>query len=326
MQEDEKHIVDAVITWVDGNDPAHKLKMERYIGNKRTINSRSVRMRYDQVNEIEFAVKSILKYAKFIRNIFIVTDNQTPEFLQNVKEVKEFSNVYIVDHQIIFEGFEEYLPTFNSMSIESLLFKIPNLSENFIYLNDDFFLLRESNISDFFINEKPIIRGKWTSFYDDIWYKKVQKNIYKLLGKRKKINAFGFKKSQQLIVKKLGFKKYFHIDHTFTAMRKSVMEEYYTKNPKVLETNIKHRFRSQEQFVNQSLVNHLEIQNNTCVLKYDYQLLYFQSYKKPLFWLKFKLNVLSKRKDKLFLCMQSLDQAPEDKQKFILDWLDNKYQ
>ena len=42
-------------------------------------------MRYDQVNEIEFSVKSILKYAKFIRNIYIITDNQKPEFLKDDK-------------------------------------------------------------------------------------------------------------------------------------------------------------------------------------------------------------------------------------------------
>ena len=30
-------VVDAVITWVDGNDPAHKVKMEDYLENKKSI-------------------------------------------------------------------------------------------------------------------------------------------------------------------------------------------------------------------------------------------------------------------------------------------------
>ena len=74
MQKNDNLVVDAVIAWVDGNDPKHRQKMENYIENKNSINSKAVRMRFDQVNEIEYAVKSILKYAKFVRNIYIVTE------------------------------------------------------------------------------------------------------------------------------------------------------------------------------------------------------------------------------------------------------------
>ena len=102
MQEVKDIVVDAVITWVDGNDPVHKAKMASYIENKTSLNSKFVRMRYDQVNEIEYAVKSILKYAKFVRNIFIVTDNQTPSFLKDKEKAKEkFPNVFIIDHKTI---------------------------------------------------------------------------------------------------------------------------------------------------------------------------------------------------------------------------------
>ena len=56
-------IVDAVITWVDGSEPKHREKMSKYLEDKNSLNSRTVRMRYDQIDEIEFSVKSILKYA-----------------------------------------------------------------------------------------------------------------------------------------------------------------------------------------------------------------------------------------------------------------------
>ena len=140
MQNNEDFKVDAVITWVDGNDTKHRDKISKYIENKSLLNNKSVRMRYDQVNEIEFSVKSILKYAKFVRNIFIVTDNQTPDFLKDIEKAKkEYPTVFIVDHKTIFEGYHQYLPTFNCLPIESLLYKIPNLAEHFLYLNDDFF-------------------------------------------------------------------------------------------------------------------------------------------------------------------------------------------
>ncbi len=324
MQENDPLIIDAVITWVNGNDAEHKLKMRRYIENKDSINSKSVREHYDQVNEIEFSVKSILKHAKFVRHIFIVTDNQTPDFLKGVKKA-QFPNVFIIDHKVIFEGFDHYLPTFNSISIETLLHKIPNLSEHFIYLNDDFFLLKEATMSDFFINKEPVIRGIWRPFDEDLLRKRLQKRLYKLLGKRDKIKASGFKKSQQLIARKLGCKKYTRLRHTFTAMRKSVLENFYEKNSDMLEKNIKYRFRHPEQFLTQSLANHLEIQNGTCVLKSDYQLLQFRTYKKPLFWTKYRLRGAAKNKDKLFLCLQSLDQCPQEKLAFIKGWLQDKY-
>ncbi|WP_299668960.1 Stealth CR1 domain-containing protein [uncultured Polaribacter sp.] len=322
----ENNEIDAVITWVDGHDYNHREKMKPFVENLNSMNNINFRSRFDHVNEIEFSVKSIRKFAKFIRNIFIVTDNQIPGFLKDPeKATREFPNVFIVDHKVIFEGYHKYLPTFNSMSIESLLYKIPNLSERFIYLNDDFFLLNDVKISDFFIGNKTVIRGVWTSFYEDIWYKKFQKKIFQLIGKDEKINAFGFKKSQQLIVKKLGFKKYVRLDHSFTAMRKSTFEKYYLKNSKMLEENIKYRFRSHKQFLNQSLAVHLEIKNNTFILNNNYQLVNFQNYKKPFFWIKYKLKNADKNKNRLFLCMQSLDKCPKEKLNFIKKWLSVKY-
>jgi hypothetical protein len=326
MHNNEYFAIDAVITWVDGNDPKHREKMSKYLEDKNSLNSRTVRMRYDQVDEIEFSVKSILKYAKFVRNIFIVTDNQTPRFLKDIETAKQkYPNVFIIDHSIIFREYKHYLPTFNCLPIESLLYKIPNLAEHFLYLNDDFFLLRETKVSDFFINNKPIIRGFWTNFYEDIWYKKVQKVVFKFFNKESKENIYGFKKGQQNIAKILGFDKYIRLDHTIAPLRKSTYDNYYIKNPEILDLNIKHRFRHPEQYTNQSLANHLEIKKDNFVLKNNYQLVYFQNYKKPFWWLKNKLTRAEKDSDKLFLCMQSLDQCPDEKLKYIKDWLHKKY-
>jgi hypothetical protein len=326
MQNNESLIVDAVITWVDGKDPDHREKMSQYIEDKNSLSNKVVRMRYDQVDEIEFSVKSILKYAKFVRNIFIVTDNQTPDFLKDIETAKQkYPNVFIIDHSIIFREYKHYLPTFNCLPIESLLYKIPNLAEHFLYLNDDLFLLRQTKVSDFFINNKPVIRGFWTNFYEDIWYKKIQKMIFKFMGKESKENMYGFKKGQQNIAKILGFDKYVRLDHTIAPLRKSTHDNYYIKNPEVLDLNIKHRFRHPEQYTNQSLANHLEINKDNFVLKNNYQLVYFQNYKKPLFWIKYKLRNAVKNNNKLFLCMQSLDQCPNEKLLYIKKWFHNKY-
>jgi hypothetical protein len=49
----------------------------------------------------------------------------------------------------------DYLPTYNSFSIESQLHNIPHLTSNFVSINDDFFLLRETSTSDFYSEVSP---------------------------------------------------------------------------------------------------------------------------------------------------------------------------
>lgn len=324
LQNESDIIVDAVITWVDGNDPVHRSKMETYVVDKNTINTKSVRMRYDQVNEIEFAVKSILKYAKFVRKIFIVTDNQTPEFLKDKELIKKkYSQVVVVDHKNIFKDYEQYLPIFNSLSIESMLFRIPDLAEHFIYFNDDFFIANNTTVGDFFRDGKPVIRGFWTKFYEDIWHKRI-KSKYQELTNTKKL-VYSHNRGLQMPAKWLGLKKYVHIDHTVAALRKSTFVDYFSENPQMLDRNIKHRFRHIEQYSIQSLANHLEIKNNSFTLIENYQLVYFQNYKKPFLWIKFKLNNIEKNTNKLFLCMQSLSQCPQEKLTYIKNWLQAKY-
>ena len=129
--------IDAVITWVDGADPNYQMKYRKYFSGRSNI-----KKQFLQSNEITLCIASILKYAPFIRKIFIVTDGQSP----NLDEIKDFANLdklKIIDHKEIFYGEEEFLPTFNIRSIDAVLYKINDLSEKFIYFNDDMFLIKK---------------------------------------------------------------------------------------------------------------------------------------------------------------------------------------
>ena len=302
--------IDAVILWVDGDDQKHQEKILPYIKNTDRIHSKKFRTRFDQVNEIKFAIDSILKFASYIRNIYIVTDEQTPDFLTIEEASETYKKVSIIDHKAIFNGYDEFLPTFNCRPIETCLFRIPNLAEHFIYFNDDFFLINETKPTDFFKDDLPVLRGKWLKFDKDIFYKKFKK--------AKK----GHKAVQQNAAKLVGFNKYYNFKHTPHPLRKSTFENYFKANKDVFIENIKHKFRNENQFTPQGLANHIEIKNKTCVLKNDLQLLYFRSYKKPLIWYKFKLNI--KGKKNLFLAMQSLDLCPPNILKYLLEWLEKR--
>jgi len=167
-----QHPIDAVILWVDGNDLPHQEKMLPYLENPASIKSKKFKIRFNQVNEIKFTIDSILKFAPYIRNIFIITDNQTPSFLTKKQNTNTYKKVSIIDHKVIFRDYEQFLPSFSSRSIESFMFRIPDLAEHFIYLNDDFFLINPTEPDDFFKNGLPVLRGKWLNFNKNIFHKK----------------------------------------------------------------------------------------------------------------------------------------------------------
>ncbi len=314
--------IDAVIAWVDGNDENHRKKLAQFVEDKSLMTSKGFLTRFNEVNEIQYCIKSIQKFAPYIRNIYIVTDEQTPAFLKENPNNPEYKNIKIIDHKEIFKGYEEFLPTFNCFPIETLLFKIPNLSEHFIYFNDDMFLINETKPSDFFTDEGyPVLRGKWTSFENSVF-----KDFLKSIGlKKKRISKITYKKAQENSAVLLGLKQYFKLNHTPFPIRKSIFNSYFSTNEAVLKSNIMHRFRVPTFFMVQAHAAHLEILNQTYLAKNDYSLVHFGSTEKKLNWIKWKLFSEQKIAKKMFLNIQSLDMYSDKGLIFIKNWFDNLY-
>ena len=177
------HPIDVVIAWVDGSDPKLKVKRELFIHGEITFNTQGVQAtRFASSNEIRYCILSILKFAPFVRNIYIVTDDQNPNYIDYINRYfpERLSSIKIVDHKEIFRGFEEHLPTFNSISIGNMIWRINDLSENFAYFNDDVFLIREVKPTDWVLNNRPVLRGEWR-FPP---YIKIFKNYFKLIFNR----------------------------------------------------------------------------------------------------------------------------------------------
>ena len=315
-------LVDAVITWVDGNDKAWQEKLNQYAEVKIDFESKEQSVRYNSIGEIQIAIKSIIKFAPFIKNIFLVTDNQVPEDFDRLKKLATTKDIKLtlIDHEIIFKGYEDSLPCFNSCSIGSMLFRIPNLAEHFIIFNDDTFLMRETTIDDFFLNEYPIVRGDWKIFYENQTFRKIYYKVLSFFGISKKNKAAGFKKFQQTSAKLAEMTKYVRRYHTPVSLRKSTVELFF-RNNKLLKHNVQHRFRNENQFIISSLAEHLELKNNTAHYTKDTQLTYFRSYKRPS-EVKKKLEKFSNDKRKLFMTFQSLEVADENTLNYILNWID----
>ena len=241
--------IDAVITWVDGSEPKYQRKLKEHLSNNDTI-----KRQYLQANEINLCVASIVKYAPFIRKIFIVTDKQSPN-LDSVKHIVSKEKIEIVDHEEIFRDNKEFLPTFNIRSIDALLFKIKDLSEKFIYFNDDMFLVKKTNPEDWFVGDKAVLTGNWVKTYNKKPIKIISQKIKSFFNMRPSFNA-----SQSKAANIAGFNsKYFKSYHCGRPQIKSIIKDFYNKNPEKLVDQIKYKFRDDRQYMPYSLCWHLLI-------------------------------------------------------------------
>ncbi|XP_048241976.1 N-acetylglucosamine-1-phosphotransferase subunits alpha/beta-like [Haliotis rufescens] len=100
--------------------------------------------RFEDNEELRYSLRSVEKFAPWVRHIYIVTNGQLPYWLD-----LESSRVTIVTHEEIFPN-KSHLPTYSSPAIESHLHRIPGLSDKFIYLNDDVMFGSEVWPDDFF--------------------------------------------------------------------------------------------------------------------------------------------------------------------------------
>jgi hypothetical protein len=133
--------IDLVITWVDGADPRWRAKRQA-AGLDSQLATANVEGRFRDNGELRYLLRSIERYWPFAGMIYLVTDQQVPDFLVTDARLK------IIDHSEILKA--AYLPTFSSRAIESALHNIPSLAEHFVAFNDDVLLARLLQPEDFF--------------------------------------------------------------------------------------------------------------------------------------------------------------------------------
>lgn len=140
--------IDVVYTWVDSDDPEFNEQRLRYQNDhsSQTLSSKPESTdiaRFQSRDELKYSVRSVFQYAPWVNHIYIVTNGQIPKWLDT-----DHARITVVPHSEIID--EAFLPTFNSHVIESFLYKIPNLSEHYLYFNDDVMLTRNMSPSYFF--------------------------------------------------------------------------------------------------------------------------------------------------------------------------------
>ena len=135
--------IDVVYTW----------KGEKVTNNIRTSNN----------NELKYSLRSIDVCAPWVNKIYILMNNpkKYPTW------IKKNNKIIVVDHTETFPS-KKYLPNTNSNAIETTIVNIKGLSEHYIYFNDDVFLGRKTNYTDFFTPDGKALIDKYAVESNDI--------------------------------------------------------------------------------------------------------------------------------------------------------------
>ena len=183
----EKEPIDVVIKYIDVNDEninrKHLGQIEKDKHN----------------NELKYSLRSIFKNIPWINKIFIIMPNDKIDFLKDKEEI-ENKIIFIKDSAIL--GFESSSPPAFQFNLHKL--KKFNLSENFILMDDDYFIAQPLKKSDLFYEEKGKVYPLLISDeYYNINFDKLENELLNCMDKIDEINyhskeGFEFRKASTL--------------------------------------------------------------------------------------------------------------------------------
>ncbi len=142
--------IDFVVTWVDGSDRAWRAEKARYEGGGPAEEGLTDdgEERYRDWGLFRYWFRGVEKFAPWVRKVHLVTWGHLPPWLDT-----DHPKLHIVRHEDYIPG--EYLPTFNSNVLEIYLHRIEGLSRQFVYFNDDFYLVGPVKPETFFRGGRP---------------------------------------------------------------------------------------------------------------------------------------------------------------------------
>jgi hypothetical protein len=252
--------IDFVITWVDGNDKQWQAEKEKYM----LENKESKKEKYDNdINRyrdmecLKYWFRGVEKFAPWVNKIYFVTCGQAPKWLN-----KKHEKLVLVNHSDYMP--KEYLPTFNSSAIEIGIHKIEGLSEQFVYFNDDMFLINKVKETDFFKKGLPCdsMTFEPIDIYPEKYHIKICNDLeilnkhfsFRECLKKNKYKYLSLKQGKHLL-KTLIFLKHktfagFYNPHLPTSFLKSTFKEVWSKEEETLNKTMSFKFRNNMESVN----------------------------------------------------------------------------
>lgn len=245
--------IDFVVTWVDGGDPAWQAEKRRYTPDGETDTRPE---RYRDWELLRYWFRGVEQFAPWVRAVHLVTWGHVPSWLNT-----HAPKLHVVNHADFMP--DGTLPTFNSNALEMNLHRIPGLSDQFVYFNDDMLLLRPVRPEDYFVDGKPrdmlalqpVVANPTNPVMSHILLND-SLVICKYFEKRKTMRSNPgkyFKLGYPLMyfvynLLETAFPLYtgFYTVHGPSPLLKSTFEELWEKEGQLLLETSRHRFRSPE--------------------------------------------------------------------------------
>ncbi len=247
--------IDFVIAWVDGSDPAWRQEKNRYLHPGEEVQTDASDTRYRDWNNLHYWFRAVEAYAPWVNRVHLLTWGHTPAWL-NLDAPK----LNVVRHSDFIPA--EYLPTFCSRPIELNMHRIPGLSEQFVYFNDDFFLTAPVQPEDFFVNGLPCDSLEETPLSFGQHYLTNSAEMNNVIFMSRNFTRQGCRKAHpdkwfslrdpHALVKNLMFsilndRNFFgmNIHHLPQSYLKRSLEAVWELEPELMETTCSHRFRNE---------------------------------------------------------------------------------
>lgn len=242
--------IDFVLPWVDSSDAEWIKQRNEYLGIRCGQNLDS---RFRDWENLQYWFRGIEKFTPWVNHIYFVTWGHIPLWLN-----RNHPKLTVVKHEDYIP--EQYLPTFSSHPIELNMHRIKGLSEQFVYFNDDTFIINKMEPEDFFrkglprdycietalvqddinnpfasilmndaalvnmhYSKKEVIRRNWRKWFHPVYGTMVFRNM--LMLPYREFSSF----------------KYSHISSPFL---KSTFEKVWSEEEEVLDRVCRTRFRS----------------------------------------------------------------------------------
>ncbi|EKO5893683.1 Stealth CR1 domain-containing protein [Enterococcus faecium] len=245
--------IDFVVTWVDSTDPKWLKEKNKYFKEKFMEDVLNDESKFRDWDFFKYWFRSLEINTPWVNKVHLVTCGHIPEWLNN-----SHPKLNIVSHNDILP--KSSLPTFNSQAIELCLHKIEDLSENFVYFNDDMFVNAFCEEKDFFENSLPKDYGIFNVIspsYGGIEHAIV--NNLEIINKyfekksvlKRNVNKFfnfSYGKDNLRNIFLLPWNKFtgFYEPHSAISLKKSSFEKVWDKENAYLTKTVHSKFRSKE--------------------------------------------------------------------------------
>lgn len=144
--------VDIVLPFYNDSDPIWKEILYSYMGSEGSTDRQVTgEERYRDWENLKYWFRGVEQNCKWVNKIFLVvaSESQIPKWIN-----KNNPKLRIVLHKEYIP--KELLPTFNIMTIENYFCNIEDLSNNYVYCNDDYFFLNPTTRGMFFVDDYPV--------------------------------------------------------------------------------------------------------------------------------------------------------------------------